>query len=126
MIEALTRASRGSGALRARDTARRPAEAVLRAAAGNYRLHGGGDPDLFKAFAERFLDLVRIGGAVGCVLPRQLLVARGSQPSDASLHALVVQSADVLGTGESGRSRRVSPDADDAARRAQAAAAPEP
>lgn len=49
------------------------------AAAGNYRLHGGGDPDLFKAFAERFMELCRIAGAVGCVLPRPLVVGAGSE-----------------------------------------------
>ncbi len=46
--------------------------------AGNYRLHGGGDPDLFKAFAERFMYLCRTAGAVGCVLPRPLVVGAGS------------------------------------------------
>ena len=50
----------------------------FQASAGNYRLHGGGDPDLFKAFAERFLALVRTGGALGCVLPRQLLGGSGA------------------------------------------------
>ncbi|MEX2645328.1 MAG: hypothetical protein WD249_03605 [Gaiellaceae bacterium] len=48
-------------------------------AAGNYRLHGGGDPDLFKAFAERFMTLARTNGAVGCVLPRPLVSGAGSQ-----------------------------------------------
>ncbi|CAN5847579.1 hypothetical protein BH20GEM1_BH20GEM1_10220 [soil metagenome] len=47
--------------------------------AGNYSLHGGGDPDLFKAFAERFMHLCRTGGAVGCVLPRPLVVGAGSE-----------------------------------------------
>lgn len=49
------------------------------AAAGNYRLHGGGDPDLFKAFAERFTWLCRRDGAVGCVLPRPLVAGKGSE-----------------------------------------------
>jgi hypothetical protein len=47
--------------------------------AGNYRLHGGGDPDLFKAFAERFMHLCRTAGTVGCVLPRPLVVGAGSE-----------------------------------------------
>lgn len=46
---------------------------------GNYRLHGGGDPDLFKAFAERFGQLCRRDGAVGAVLPRPLVVGAGSE-----------------------------------------------
>jgi hypothetical protein len=49
------------------------------ARAGNYRLHGGGDPDLFKAFAERFGQLCRRDGAVGAVLPRPLVVGAGSE-----------------------------------------------
>ena len=47
---------------------------------GNYLLHGGGDPDLFKAFAERFMRLCRSRGAVGCVLPRPLVSGAGSAP----------------------------------------------
>jgi len=31
---------------------------------------GTGDPDLFKAFAWRFWDLLRLGGRIGLVLPR--------------------------------------------------------
>ncbi|KAA0274633.1 MAG: hypothetical protein EDQ89_01695, partial [Acidobacteria bacterium] len=37
-----------------------------------------GDPDLYKAFAWRFWDLVREDGAVGVVLPRSALAAAGS------------------------------------------------
>ena len=48
-------------------------------AAGNYALHGGGDPDLFKAFAERFMRLCRLDGAIGCVLPRPLVAGAGSE-----------------------------------------------
>jgi hypothetical protein len=48
------------------------------ATGGNYSLHGGGDPDLFKAFAERFMRLCRARGAVGCVLPRPLVSGAGS------------------------------------------------
>jgi len=50
------------------------------AASGNYRLHGSGDADLFKAFAERFMGLARNDGAVGCVLPRPLVAAAGCEP----------------------------------------------
>jgi len=50
----------------------------FKSGAGDYRLHGGGDPDLFKAFAERFMRLCRTEGAVGCVLPRPLVVGAGS------------------------------------------------
>jgi hypothetical protein len=66
-------------------------------AAGNYTLHGGGDADLFKAFGERFLRLVRLDGAIGCVLPRQLLGGAGSAPLRRELfeHWRVL-SADVL------------------------------
>lgn len=69
----------------------------FQAAAGNYRLHGGGDPDLFKAFAERFLRLVRDRGAIGCVLPRQLLGGAGSEPLRREIFTRwTVLSADVL------------------------------
>lgn len=41
---------------------------------------GTGDPDLYKAFAWRFWDLVRSdGGRIGVVLPRPLLNSKGSQ-----------------------------------------------
>ncbi len=49
-------------------------------AGGNYALHGGGDPDLFKAFAERFMQLCRLDGAIGCVLPRPLVSGTGTAP----------------------------------------------
>lgn len=63
----------------------------------NYRLHGGGDPDLFKAFAERFMHLVRTRGALGCVLPRQLLGGAGSEPLRREFFTRwTIQSADVL------------------------------
>lgn len=39
---------------------------------------GTGDPDLYKAFAWRFWQLCREGGAVGVVLPRSALSAKGS------------------------------------------------
>ena len=66
-------------------------------AAGNYRLHGGGDPDLFKAFAERFMRLVRDGGAVGCILPRTLLSGGGTAALRTEFFTRwTVESADVL------------------------------
>jgi hypothetical protein len=37
-----------------------------------------GDADLYKAFAWRFLQLLRIGGSVGVVTPRSLMAAKGS------------------------------------------------
>lgn len=65
--------------------------------AGNYRLHRGGDPDLFKAFAERFLALIRTGGALGCVLPRQLLGGSGASALRGELFRnWSIRSADVL------------------------------
>lgn len=65
--------------------------------AGNYRLHGGGDADLFKAFAERFMYLVRSGGSLGCILPRQLLGGAGSFPLRRQFfNHWVIDSADVL------------------------------
>src|SRR5205823_3970926 len=36
----------------------------------SFELAGGGNTDLYKAFAERFLQLCRDGGAIGVVLPR--------------------------------------------------------
>jgi hypothetical protein len=67
------------------------------AGGGNYRLHGGGDPDLFKAFAERFMHLVRPRGAVGCVLPRQLLGGAGAKLLRQEFFTRwTIQSADVL------------------------------
>lgn len=39
-----------------------------------------GDPDLYKAFCWRFWDLTREGGAMGVVLPRSALSAKGSSP----------------------------------------------
>lgn len=46
--------------------------------AGPYPGMGTGDPDLYKAFAWRFWQLVRPGGAIGVVLPRSALAAKGS------------------------------------------------
>lgn len=39
---------------------------------------GTGDPDLYKAFAWRFWQLLRAGGRIGVVVPRSLLAAKGS------------------------------------------------
>jgi hypothetical protein len=72
-------------------------KAYFHTSAGNYQLHGGGDPDLFKAFAERFMRLVRSGGAVGCVLPRQLIGGAGAQPLRREFFSSwTVRCADVL------------------------------
>lgn len=44
---------------------------------GPYPGMGTGDPDLYKAFAWRFWQTCRDGGAIGVVLPRSALSARG-------------------------------------------------
>jgi hypothetical protein len=41
---------------------------------------GTGDPDLYKAFCWRFWHCCREGGAIGVVLPRSALSAKGSTP----------------------------------------------
>ena len=46
--------------------------------AGPYPGIGSGDPDLYQAFAWRFLRLVRQEGRVGVVVPRSLLAEAGS------------------------------------------------
>lgn len=72
-------------------------KAYFQSGARNYRLHGGGDPDLFKAFAERFFDLVRKEGTLGCVLPRGLLAGAGAAALRRELFTRwTVLSADVL------------------------------
>lgn len=45
-----------------------------------YELTKSGDPDLYKAFAERFLGLVRRGGRLGVVLPRSAFAGDGTTP----------------------------------------------
>jgi hypothetical protein len=45
-----------------------------------YVLTRSGDPDLYKAFAERFLSLVRNGGRLGVVLPRSAFAGDGTTP----------------------------------------------
>lgn len=45
---------------------------------GPYPGMGTGDPDLYKAFAWRFLRLVRDGGSLGIVLPRSVFATKGS------------------------------------------------
>jgi hypothetical protein len=39
---------------------------------------GAGDPDLYKYFCQRYRGLLRGGGALGVVLPRSALAAKGS------------------------------------------------
>lgn len=51
----------------------------------HYHLTQSGDPDLYKAFAERFLNLCRPGGALGVVLPRSAFAADGTAPFRAAL-----------------------------------------
>jgi hypothetical protein len=46
--------------------------------AGPYPGMGTGDPELYKAFCWRFWHLVRDDGAIGVVLPRSALSAKGS------------------------------------------------
>lgn len=46
--------------------------------AGGYRLQGGGDTDLYQLFCERYAHLLREGGFLGVVLPRNALLADGS------------------------------------------------
>lgn len=55
-------------------------EALRRYVAAKYTLTRSGDPDLYKAFAERFLDLVRDGGRLGIVLPRTVFTGDGTTP----------------------------------------------
>ena len=54
--------------------------ALRRYLAPKYTLTRSGDPDLYKAFAERFLDLVREGGHLGVVLPRSAFAGDGTAP----------------------------------------------
>jgi len=54
--------------------------ALRRYLAAKYTLTKSGDPDLYKAFAERFLDLVRDGGHLGVVLPRSAFAGDGTAP----------------------------------------------
>ena len=46
--------------------------------AGPYPGMGVGDPDLYKAFCWRFWHLLRDGGRMGVVLPREALAVKGS------------------------------------------------
>ena len=39
---------------------------------------GVGDPDLYKAFAWRFMNLVRVNGSMGLVLPNSIWTTKGS------------------------------------------------
>jgi hypothetical protein len=55
-------------------------EALRRYLKAKYTLTRSGDPDLYKAFAERFLDLIREGGHLGVVLPRSAFAGDGTTP----------------------------------------------
>ena len=46
----------------------------------SYELTHGGNTDLYKAFAERFLAIVRGAGAIGVVLPRTAFGGQGTEP----------------------------------------------
>ena len=48
--------------------------------AGPFPGMGTGDPDLYKAFCWRFWHLARTDGTVGIVLPRSVLMSKGSGP----------------------------------------------
>lgn len=60
-------------------------EALRRYLAAKYTLTRSGDPDLYKAFAERFLGLLREGGHLGVVLPRSAFAGDGTAPFRAKL-----------------------------------------
>jgi hypothetical protein len=62
------------------ERAAQDAEAVRKMLlAGPFPGMGTGDPDLYKAFAWRFLHLVGKQGAIGVVMPRSALSAAGSE-----------------------------------------------
>jgi hypothetical protein len=46
---------------------------------GPYIGMGDGDPDLYKAFAWRFMDLTNDSGHIGVVLPRDAMITSGSK-----------------------------------------------
>ena len=45
----------------------------------NFAFSRGGDPDLYRAFAELAIRISRVDGAIGMVYPRMLLAADGSK-----------------------------------------------
>lgn len=65
---------------RAFEEATGKAELLRRYLGASFVLTRSGDPDLYKAFAERFLSLVRGGGVLGLVLPRSAFAADGTKP----------------------------------------------
>lgn len=72
-------------------------EALRRYIAANYVLTRSGDPDLYKAFAERFLALLRPGGHLGVVLPRTAFSGDGTTPfRERLLGAASMASLDVI------------------------------
>lgn len=54
--------------------------AISRYLTATYELVSSGNADLYKAFAERFLDLVRNHGRLGVVLPRSAFAGEGTTP----------------------------------------------
>jgi hypothetical protein len=55
-------------------------EALRNLIGSAYELTQGGDPDLYRAFAERALNIVRASGAVGMVFPGSLAITDGPAP----------------------------------------------
>ncbi len=69
--------------------------AELRVVIGEaFTLQRGGDPDLYKAFAELALRLSRAGGAIGMVYPRTLLANYGLAPFRERLFPIAEITAD--------------------------------
>jgi hypothetical protein len=55
-------------------------EALRRYLNVEYSLQSSGDPDLYRAFGERFLNIVAQNGRIGVVLPRSALAGDGTRP----------------------------------------------
>jgi len=63
------------------ETERRVAQQIREGLVGDaFPGMGTGDPDLYKAFAWRFWNLLRDGGRLGIVVPRSLFTSKGSAP----------------------------------------------
>lgn len=69
------------------EESREQAEKLRQYLRETFTLTRSGDPDLYKAFAERFLQICREDGAIGVVLPRTAFGGQGSEPFRASLFA---------------------------------------
>jgi len=110
-LRGITNATERNRVMDAMDAAGSPAKQVYQAAvavyervrpyfvsgSGNYTLGGGGHIDLFKAFGERFLRIVRHRGRVGAVLPRAILYAPSTKAlRRAYLGDNTLQTVDVI------------------------------